>query len=346
MNSVWIKILHSWKGAFIGAAVLALGLTATLAGEGKEISSLEHVELGGVRQAVLIRGQNRTNPVLLFVHGGPGVCEMPFSYKNKELEREFIVVQWDQRGAGKSYRANTPGMNIDRFVRDTLELSEYLGAQFGQHRIYLAGHSWGSWVALEAVERRPRLFHAYVGISQLVSIPASERELDERSRSVARLIGNQHALREIEQLGHYPYPNHGVERKVNQIQKKLMGEVPHEFSLSQILRLALLSPYYSPVDYAHLISGISFSGHALEKQIYAANLFKTVPRVDVPIYFFEGRRDTVLSPVVGERFFRQLIAPRGKHLIWFEESNHWPQFEEPQKYREMMRRVLRETSRS
>ena len=154
------------------------------AGDGP-IASLRRIDLGGVKQAILIRGESRKNPVLLFIHGGPGLPEMPFSYLNKELEHDFVVVHWDQRGAGKSYRANTPGMTIAQIVSDALQLSRSLSAEFGHRKIYLAGYSWGSLVALKAVAREPDWFEACISISQLVNIPASERELDVRSREVA-----------------------------------------------------------------------------------------------------------------------------------------------------------------
>ena len=308
------------------------------------IASMRRIDLGGVQQAILIRGDSCQNPILLVVHGGPGLPEMLFSYRNKELEHDFLVVHWDQRGAGKSYRANTPEITTDQIVSDALQLSHYLRGEF-HRKIYLAGYSWGSLVALKAVAREPDLFEACIGISQLVNIPASERELDVRSRKVAQENGDTRALAELERLGHYPYANHRDERKVNKIQKKLMGQISHDLSQLHTVALALVSPYYTPADISRTISGLSFSGRALEKEIYTANLFTAVPEIDVPIYFFVGRRDTVLSPIVAHRYFERLIAPRGKHFIWFEDSNHWPQMEEPAFYREMMRRVLRETSR-
>jgi pimeloyl-ACP methyl ester carboxylesterase len=309
----------------------------------RAVSSLRYISLDGVRQAVLVRGDNRANPILLFLHGGPGVPEMPLSYKNAELERDFIVVHWDQRGAGKSFRPDTPDMRVDQFVRDTLQLTRMLRAEFGQLKIYLVGHSWGSLIGALAVAREPQLFRAYVGISQFVDIPNSERELDRRAREVASQQGNNRALSELKELGPFPYPNHRIERRVNKIQKQIMGEVPHEMSAGHFVSLAAGSPYYSIFDYARMLRGIVFSGKALEHEIYSANLFQSAPEIDVPVYFFEGRRDTVLSPIVAERYFDRLITPRGKHLIWFENSNHWPQFEEPEKYRHAMRMIRQET---
>lgn len=300
------------------------------------------ITLGGVRQFVLVRGDDRANPILLFLHGGPGVSELPLAYKNAALEKYFTIVQWDQRGAGKSFRPDTPDMRIDQFVSDTLELTRQLEAEFGQRKIFLAGHSWGSLIGALAVARAPQLFRAYIGISQFVDIPDSERELDRRSRAVARKTGNRRALEQLQELGRFPYPNHRVERQVNKVQKKLMGEVPRELSATHFIALALASPDYSLGDDVRMLRGVVFSGKALEREIYAANLFRSVPEIDVPVYFLIGRHDTVLSPVVAERYFRALRAPRGKHFIWFKESNHWPQSEEREKYQAVLRLILRQ----
>src|SRR5205807_10213735 len=108
------------------------------------IAFVEKVRLGGVDQWIQIRGHDRTKPVLLFLHSGPGFPEMPFSHVNSELENEFVVVHWDQRGAGKSYSSEIPesSMNVEQFISDTRELSELLIRQFGNARIFLIAHSW------------------------------------------------------------------------------------------------------------------------------------------------------------------------------------------------------------
>src|SRR2546423_11087796 len=143
------------------------------------IASLEKVRLGGVGQWVQIRGEDRTEPILLFLHSGPGFPEMPFSHVNAELEKEFVVVQWDQRGAGKSYSSSIPesSMTIEQFIADTHELVQFLLQRFGRTKLMLVAHSWGSIVGALTVAKYPELFSAYVGISQAVNAPESERAM-------------------------------------------------------------------------------------------------------------------------------------------------------------------------
>lgn len=143
------------------------------------IASLETPSLGGVRQSVLLRGRDTANPVLLFLHGGPGTSELGIlrAHNLPALEARYTVAVWDQRGAGKSFAAREPraGMTVEQLLEDTLELSELLGRRFGGRRIFLAGHSWGSLLGVLAVARRPELFHAWIGVGQVAHMLEGER---------------------------------------------------------------------------------------------------------------------------------------------------------------------------
>jgi len=174
------------------AAVVALGaLSLALALPGRTprirrggptdrdgIAALEKVTLGDAEQSVLIRSENTDNPILLFLHGGPGTSELTLNRRNtRVLERSFTVVNWDQRGAGKSYRAgrDRSRMHISQFVADAVDLSIHLAHRFGREKVTLVGHSWGSVIGMLAVSRRPDLFDAYVGIGQVSNAAEGER---------------------------------------------------------------------------------------------------------------------------------------------------------------------------
>ena len=136
------------------------------------IASLERVMLGGVEQGMLIRGSNVDNPVLLYLHGGPGTSELGMvrQHNMPALEKHFTVVVWDQRGAGMSYSARHPesAMTVEQFIADTHELTQLLRQRFGQAKVYLVGHSWGSALGVLTAQRYPDLHHAYVGVGQVV----------------------------------------------------------------------------------------------------------------------------------------------------------------------------------
>ena len=142
------------------------------------ITSLEKITLGGIKQTILIRGHDTKSPILLFLHGGPGFPEMDIAYKfQRKLEEHFIVVNWDQRGAGKSFSKKIPreSMTIEQFISDAHELIRFLRERFDKEKIYLVGHSWGTTLGLLLTQRYPELFFAYVGIGQVVNALESEQ---------------------------------------------------------------------------------------------------------------------------------------------------------------------------
>ena len=271
---------------------------------------------------------------------------MPVSYVNRDLERDFVVVQWDQRGAGKSYHAGiAPSrMRLENFVGDTEQLARYLLHRFHQRKLYLVGYSWGSLVGALTVAQSPGLFHAYVGISQFVNVDQSALLLYKEGLDRARKQGNERALKKLTALGPPLYTNLKDKHVFDSVVKSLVaGKVSHPLTAWHYAELTLLSPYYRFDDDMRLARGIAFSGKATHYDLYHANLFRLAPELDVPVYIFEGRYDTILSPILSVRYFEKLRAPRGKHLVWFEHSDHSLHIEEREKYREMMREVLRET---
>ena len=300
---------------------------------------MERITLGGVPQVIRIRGDDRLrNPVLLFVHGGPGLPEMPVAHHNADLERAFTVVQWDQRGAGKSFLNPVPDLTAEQITRDTLELSRELKRRFGGRKIYLAGFSWGSLVAARAAQREPQLFAAYIGISQCVNISAAETALYGEALVEARRQKADQAVRELLRIGPPPWQGAGAET-AKLWSRKLFPGPPNKVTPWRFALLALTSPAYTPGDMLHVPTGAQRSYHQLEKDIYAADLFREIPRLEVPAWFLMGRHDTLVSSTVLARYFRVLRAPRGKHLIWFEKSDHVLHLEEPEKYRAVMREI-------
>ncbi len=323
------------------AATFLIGCVTTkqppLAAPG--ISCEEKVNLGGREQTIFIRGRNAANPVLLFIHGGPGLPEMPFSHYNAELESDFTMVYWDQRGAGKSFDPGIPlsEMSLAKISRDAEQLTRLLMRRFGQKKIDLVGFSWGTLVAVETLHRVPELYRGYIGISQLVSVPHSELLLHREGIAVAEARGFQNVAERLHEIGEPPYATRKLEREVNKITKAVQPPVKHEMTLSRYIWLGLQSPYYSLADDLDTLRGIKFSGHALEHDAWSHDLEYEVPQIDVPVAFFLGRRDTVLSPTLGADYFAKLRAPHGKRLIWFERSDHIVHLEEAEKFRAELR---------
>ena len=313
------------------------------------IHTIEKIRLGGVDQWIQIRGEDRTRPILLFLHSGPGFPEMPFSHVNAPLEKEFVVVYWDQRGAGKSYSSSIPesSMTIEQFVSDTHELTQLLLQRFDRSKLYLVAHSWGSIVGALTVAKHPELFAAYVGISQAANAPESERMMYRFALKTAATRGNYKAVTELRRMGEPPYKNFADYRTMKGWVHHFKDAKYSEITPWKFARLALASPAYSWSDLMRLVLGMRFSfSHLWQEAFYRVDLFNQVPKLDVPVYFFLGRHDRTVtaSAALAENYFQKLDAPKGKHLIWFENSGHWPQLEEPNRFRTVLAEADRKDS--
>ena len=301
------------------------------------ISSLEKVRIGGIDQWISIRGWNREHPLLLLLHGGPGFPGMPFAHVTAELEKHLVVVRWDQRGAGKSYSSSIPehSMNIDQFVADTAELTDLLRQRFNKPRILLGAHSWGTMIGALTVAKSPERFSAYLSVCQAANAAESERLMYRGALEKATATGNDRAVSELTALGMPPYDEfRDYDRMTDWISRFSNAEHP-PVSRGHFVRLALESPLYSWGDLVRIPLGAKFSFSQLWREaFYETDLFTQVPRIDVPVFFFLGRHDhtATASAALAERYFAALEAPRGKQLIWFENSGHWPHLEEPARF--------------
>ncbi|HEY7979813.1 MAG TPA: alpha/beta fold hydrolase, partial [Rhizomicrobium sp.] len=169
------------------------------------------ITIGGIKQWITIRGRNRDNPILLFLHGGPGAPEMPTSWTfQNPWEDYFTVVQWDQRGSGKTYNANDPAtlaptVNVDRMEKDSEELVQYLRSKYHKDKIFVLGHSWGSFLGLHLAQTRPEWLYAYIGMGQMIDSRASERDSYEAALAGAKAANDKQAIKELGGIA--PYPN-------------------------------------------------------------------------------------------------------------------------------------------
>jgi len=300
------------------------------------VASLERMQLGGVPQSVLLRGRSARNPVLLFLHGGPGMPAMCLAHAwQRPLENEFVVVQWDRRGAGKSYFGDIPArhLTVRRLLDDAYELVNILRGRFAQDRIFLVGHSWGSYLGMLAVRERPDLFRAYVGVGQMTGPgrgdTAAARVQAAFIRREAARRGVPEAVRELDARGRSV-----VEKWVF----RFGGEVHSATSWWPLLRLGLEAPEYTLGDVFHIPKGLRLYGRAMTYDVPADTLRVNVTSVGVPVYFIAGRWDETTPSELAERYFAALRAPK-KGFFWFEQSAHFPFLEEPQHFAEVMRRI-------
>jgi proline iminopeptidase len=303
------------------------------------VERLEKVRIGGIEQWVSIRGNDRRNPVLLMLHGGPGWVAMPSSwYFQRGWEEYFTVVQWDQRGAGKTYVENGPAtlaptMTRERMVQDAVEMVAWLRREFGQDKVFVLGHSWGSYLGLELAQRRPQWLHAYIGIGQITDAPESERRGWAWTREQARRDGNAAAVAELESLAPYAAGNTPVPLADLMKQRRWLnhyGGMVHNRRGGDAEAAAIrLSPEYSDADVAGVWAANDFSVQHLLADVLTLDMGQ-VRTLDCPLLLFLGRHDYNVSSSLAAEWFERVQAP-SKQLVWFENSAHEVMNEEPGK---------------
>ena len=310
----------------------------------KGINSLEKINLGGIDQWVLIRGWEKSNPVLLFLHGGPGAPLFTYAREigvTAKLEQNFVMVYWEQRGTGKSFSHSIPleSMTIEQLISDTFELSKILIDRFKVPRIYIVGRSWGSLIGLLTAKRHPELFYAYIGIGQMVYPLENDSISYQYTLKIAERFRNEEALKDLKKIGDPPY---GYEELIIQ-RKWLTGfyevMMAEKFNKKRInYRKKLLStPEYSLIDIFKMGMDPLFSIKCLwNNEFYKVNLSNEVPQIGIPVFFLAGRYDYFTPSEIIENYYQKLHASKGKYFIWFEHSGHYPELEEPEKFHDVM----------
>lgn len=294
------------------------------------VASLEWIELGGVEQAVLIRGRDGTNPILLFLHGGPGMPAMYLAHGfQRDLEEDFVVVQWDRRGAGKSYRrrGSAADLSVRRVLEDAYELTRLLRHRSGRERIYLVGHSWGSYLGMLAISEHPEYYAAYIGTGQIAASPAEVRELRRKELAARALLAGDSALAREFRSG---------ERAITEdVLFHYGGELRGASSFWPLLWTGIFAPEYTLFDVLNVPRGVSWVSKHMRYDLGTEPLDRMVMRVDVPVFFFLGRHDLNTPSVLAAEYLDRLDSPL-KRLVWFEESAHFPFFEEPARFHAAM----------
>jgi proline iminopeptidase len=304
---------------------------------GKGVEELLEIPIGGTRQWISVRGRDRQNPILLMIHGGPASPEMPTSWWFQGgWEDYFTVVQWDQRGAGKTYDANDPTvirptLSLERITADAVEVVQYLRSRYGKKKIFVLGHSWGSLVGLKLAHEHPEWLYAYVGMGQVINGALGEHVGYEKTLRVAETTGNTRAVKELKLIA--PYPNADGSLPLDKINQERTWSVAFggltwgRTSLDYYTDLEQFAPEYTEADVAAIDKGSRLSLGPLLPDFINFDYSKVL-EWHCPIVIFAGRHDfTTPSSVVAD-WFARIHAPK-KKFIWFENSAHMIMVEEP-----------------
>jgi pimeloyl-ACP methyl ester carboxylesterase len=294
--------------------------------------------IGGIDQWVNVRGQDRDNPMVLFVHGGPAAPIIPSQWQfQRPLEEYFTIANYDQRGAGKTYNSVDPDsigdtLHIQRYVDDAIELAEYLRKRYGKQKLILMGHSWGTVVGMHAALKRPDLFHAYVGIGQVINTRENERLSYEFGLQQAKARGNAEAVREMESIGPYPGDTPITRDRIIIARKWPQfygGLTAYREDSTYYYRAPRLSPEYDDRDRCAINQGSLFTLDRLLPEFLQVD-FTGVREFPIPVVMLMGRHDYTTPSVPTAAWIDKVQAPY-KQAVWFEHSAHMLPWEEPGK---------------
>ena len=313
--------------------------------EGKKmansVADIQRIKINGIKQFVCIRGMDQRNPLLLWLHGGPGSISLPFYMQyNAELEKHFTVVYWDQRGSGRSYSSRIPpeSMTLAQFIADTHELTSWLKKRFSQEKIVLVGHSWGGLLGMHVIAKHPDDYQAFISVSSLTNGPESERLSYNFATTTAQQKQDTAALAMLNKIappvnGLYKEGLSAIKQERGIVQK--YGGVIHTNLKSPGSQTFLRSKEYSLLDLLKVKKITRLSYPMVESIWPQIDLKKQIPVVSIPVYFCLGKYDYNCPSALVADYYESLQAPF-KELIWFTESAHAPCWEEPQKFNALL----------
>ncbi len=304
------------------------------------ISLVERVRLGGIDQFILMQAENPGSPVLLLLHGGPSMPLPGGSAKGQDytivmntglLVKHFVVVFWDQRGTGKSYSSqiSQDSMNIEQYIADAGELTDYLRRRFRQNKIFLAGHSWGTTIGLSLAARFPEKFYAYTGFSQMVSWTENDRLSLAWLKNEAKRRGNNKAVKELESIGQPPFTESFKQWAVLRSWQRNFNtliysdaQIKHP-GFMRIIKDMLRSETYTLTD----IFNSFYKGFKLAyyqrfiEQLDHYNFMESLEEIHLPVVFIHGVYDYQVHGSLVKQFYEKLHAP-SKKMIWASKSGH------------------------
>jgi pimeloyl-ACP methyl ester carboxylesterase len=303
------------------------------------ISEKMYVTINGVEQGMFIKSKDTGNPVLLYLHGGMPDYFLTNKYPTG-LEDYFTVVWWEQRGSGMSYRADIPPVTVEQLISDTLEVTQYLRHRFGKDKIYLMGHSGGTFIGIQAAARAPQLYEAYIGVAQMSNQLKSEKLAYDYMLQQFKANGNTTMVRKLEAA---PVTmTNGTPDAYRAVRDEAMHSlgIGTTHGMRSILS-GIVLPSWQSRDYtlsekvatwrAKAAAGVSI----VWDTVLATDLTKQVPELKIPVYFFSGRYDYTVNYTLAKDYFEKLKAPV-KGFYTFEQSAHSPIFEEPDKVRKIV----------
>jgi pimeloyl-ACP methyl ester carboxylesterase len=305
----------------------------------RAIAEGRFVAIGGTEQWLQLRGEDRSNPVLLVVHGGPGSPYSIFTPVLRAWEQHFTVVHWDRRGSGRTLSRSGPPSSIDltfeRFVDDGIEVAEFLQQHLGQSKVVLMAGSMGTLVGIPMVKRRPDLFSAYVGTDFYVNMIQNDALGHAETLARVRAAGSARAVKALEAIGgdprHWSVKDWGV-----RMQHSMSTDPAPKSGFKLPFSLLLTKPDYTLRDVRSWLKGFSATRDAMFEQFLRWDARELDTDFEVPFFLFQGSQDVVTLTQPAVDYFAEVTAP-AKALVLIEGASHFCAFTHPAPFLDALR---------
>lgn len=307
-----------------------------------EINKKEYKYVNGTRLFISVRAQKEDLPLLVYLHGGPGDAAYPLVLKyNKSLEEAYTVVIVEQRGAGKSYYpfAEDEVITIDTFVEDIYQLIILLLEEYHQKKVFVVGHSWGSVIGLKLIKKYPQVVHKYIGCGQVVNMVESCKRAYEFALSKNRDANNTHIVSKLEQIDyHYQQDSwfYDLLFTTNEVVKH-KGSLYGKSNYNSLIKVFLFSKGYHLRDLLNRQKGARQSIKKFWPELMKINFEEDV-NFQVPVIFIEGKEDYHVSKDLCWEYYQKIQSP--KAFFEFERSAHFPQWSEPDKFNQIVSKLV------
>ncbi|RRR25798.1 alpha/beta hydrolase [Schaalia georgiae] len=344
VTSLKVSLLTGALLALMVALSQSTAFTPTIDGP-DPIAELRPITVNGRAEWLSLRGQDRSKPVLLFLSGGPGGSQLVTArHCFADLERDYVVVTWEQPGAAKANGAISPDdITLDTYLSDGAAVTEVLREEFGQDRIYLMGESWGSALGLMLARDHPEHYRAFIGTGQMIDFLETDRIDYQTALDDARARGNQKLVSQLEEQGPPPYES-GTALKTAAFLSPLNGLSARSGQLHSAVFSTMDGVYgveYGLLDKVRFFWGLLRVLDAFYPDLYPIDLRQSAAEQQIPIHIFHGRYDYNAPASLAEDYYARLSAPR-KSLVYFEHSAHNPWQTENGLFNDEVRRVFAE----
>ena len=306
------------------------------------MDELQAIDINGTKQWIFQYAHDRSKPVVLFIHGGPGSPLMPYSRAwDDAFAKEFVVVHWDQRGAGKSYDplVSPSTYNLEQVVSDGIQVVDFLREKFNQQKIILVGHSWGSIVGAHLATASPELFRAYISVGTATNMKASEALRYSLLREKVLTSGRVEAIQRLEALGSPPFLTVEKFEEFGLLWLEFMGwqHTSYRHSVNDFIAAIGNSKEYSPTDLENAAVGTKVWVEAYGPTLASYDASRSILALQVPVFFAQGRFDLNTPTSLAMNYFQLLNAPNGKKWVDFEKSAHFPMYDEPERFLDLLK---------